>query len=256
LEEAVKTAAAAGKVTREAVLTALPDAFAIAERVEAVHTTNWELHRGQHLATLRRVVRSDSFLPDGAEVLHSERRFGVYDGTPARWRGFEVTGRIDRIDRRSGRLVLVDYKTSSSTPLGAKNDAGDAKIDLQLPIYLEAAVPALGLVADAAASAGADDEGATMRAGTVHPPHAAPGTAAAEYYSLTKARVIATTSRTGADAYDPDALQGVARRAAEALDAGRYPVEPDRRYLACAYCAFDPVCRVGPRVERKRSRDG
>src|SRR5690606_32742164 len=187
------------------------------------HTTNWELHRGQHLSTLRRVVRSDSFLPDGAEVLHSERRFGVYDGTPARWRGFEVTGRIDRIDRRSGRLVLVDYKTSSSAPLGAKNDVGDAKIDLQLPIYLEAAVPALGLVAEAAAStstsAGSDDDGATMPAGNVDPTPAAPETVGAEYYSLTKARVIATTSRTGADAYDPDALQGVAQRAAAALDA-------------------------------------
>ena len=228
LEEAFTTAARGGAVTRESVLAALPDAFAVAERDEAIHTANWELHRGQHLAALQRVVRSESFLPDGSEVLDSERVFGRAAGTPATWRGFTVSGRIDRIDRREGRLLLVDYKTSSSRPLGAKDESGQATVDLQLPIYLEAAVPALGL---------------------------AGGRVAAEYYSLTKARVIAGVSDAGPDAYDHAALQGVADRAAAALDAGRYPVEPDRRYKACAYCAFDAVCRVGPRVERKRSGD-
>ena len=248
LEEAFKAAKARGAMTKDAVLAAVPDAFAIAERAEAMHTANWELHRGQHLATLQRVVRSDTFIPEDAEVQYSERSFGARHGSPADWRGFAVTGRIDRIDRRSGQLTLVDYKTSSSRPLGAKNDAGEAKVDLQLPIYLEAAVPALR-----AAGVLADDA----------EPDAATGlSAAAEYYSLTKARVILAYSQqpgsdgSGSATYDQDALQRVADRAVAALDAGRYPVEPDTRYQACAYCAFDSVCRVGPRIERKRGGGG
>src|SRR5690606_33440350 len=154
-----------------------------------------------------------------------------------------VGGRVDRIDRRGGVLTLVDYKTSSSRQPGAKDATGEAKLDLQLPIYLEAAVPALGL-----AEPGHTGDARSAAAGP-----AAAGSAAAEYYSLTKSRVIASTSLTGENAFDRDALDAFATRSHAALAEGRYPVEPDRQRQACSYCVFDAVCRVGPRVERKRS---
>lgn len=235
LDEAFKAARSAGAQTREGVRAALPAAFAMAEEREARHTANWDRHRRQHLAVLQRVVATDSFLPDGTEVVDTEVRFGARHGNPATWRGFEVSGRIDRIDRRADGLTLVDYKTSSSKPLGVQDGAGDLKVDLQLPIYLEAAVPALNL----------ESVGHTPGSATV----------SAEYYSLTKARVIASTSVAGEDAYDQTAVAAFAARAHVALAEGRYPVQPDRARRACDYCAFDAVCRVGPRVERKRSGD-
>ncbi|HET8986417.1 MAG TPA: PD-(D/E)XK nuclease family protein, partial [Trueperaceae bacterium] len=125
-------------------------------------------------------------------------------------------------------------------PLGVQNAAGDAKVDLQLPIYLEAAVPALGL-------AGAGETGAHAHA---------PAPVDAEYYSLTKARTIWSTSSSGEDAFDGAGLAHFAERAHAALAEGHYPVRPDRERKVCGYCAFDSVCRVGPRVERKRSVDG
>ena len=231
---AFHAARSAGGQTRENVLAALPAAFAAAEEREARYTANWRHHRHQHLAALQRVVAAESFLPEGAEVIDAEKRFGAGVGQPASWRGFAVSGRIDRIDVRAGVLTLVDYKTSSSKPLGAQDAAGNAKIDLQLPIYLEAAVPALRLTGDDQSSV----------------------PVAAEYYSLTKARVIASTSLGGHDAVDSSALDDFAARAHAALSSGHYPVEPDRLRRACDYCAFDAVCRVGPRVERKREVDG
>lgn len=234
LELAFKAAGSGRAIDRESVSAALPAAFAVAEEREARHTANWQHHRHQHLAALQRVVASESFLPEGTEVVGSETKFGARHGSPAGWRGFEVSGRIDRIDRRAGVVTLVDYKTSASKPLGVQDAAGEAKVDLQLPIYLEAAVPALGHIT-AGSTAGA---------------------AEAEYYSLTKAQVIAATSLSGENAFDRAALDAFAERAHRSLAQGWYPVRPDRAYRACAFCAFDAVCRVGPRVERKRSADG
>jgi RecB family exonuclease len=236
LRFAFEAARLGGEVTRERVLAALPAAFARAEDEGATYTVNWQQHRGQHLATLQRVVRAESFLPEGTEVVGSETLFGYGSAGPASWRGFDVRGRIDRIDRRHGVLTLVDYKTSSSKPLGVQNAAGDAKVDLQLPIYLEAAVPALGLAAP----------GETP----------APASVDAEYYSLTKARAIWSTSSRGEGAVDGAGLAHFAERAHAALARGRYPVRPDRERKVCGYCALDAVCRVGPRVERKRGEDG
>ena len=236
LEIAFRAADRSGASTRERVLEALPAAFAVAEMSQARYTANWQQQRHQHLAALQRVVRSESFLPEGTEVVDAETRFGTDGAHPATWRGFDVSGRIDRIDMRAGVLTLVDYKTSASKPLGVQDASGEAKLDLQLPIYLEAAVPALRL-------GGADGGARTVPT-------------AAEYYSLTKARVIASVSSSGENAFDSAALEGFAARAKASLSAGHYPVRPDRSRKACEYCSFDAVCRVGPRIERKRGADG
>ncbi|MEJ2668043.1 MAG: PD-(D/E)XK nuclease family protein, partial [Deinococcales bacterium] len=210
---------------RDAALDALGDAFAEAEEaVNAAAVPAWPLRRGQHLEQLRRVLSAESFLPDGAEVIALEQRFPEGRETPPRWRGFFVRGVVDRVDRRSGALVLVDYKTGSRRPAGAQDENGKARLDLQLPLYLEAAAPALF----------ADER-----------------VAGAQYYSLTKADVIAEVRLDRELAGELDAF---AARVRALLETGAYPVAPDLDFEACRFCDFDLVCRKGPRTERMRSR--
>lgn len=209
---------------RDAALAALDDAFQRAERsVGAIHTPNWEARRDEHLRQLRRVVRAESFLPEGAEVHRLETSFGGRGDERVTWKGFDVRGRIDRIDRQRDGIVLIDYKTSGSKPKGVQDDAGKANLDVQLPLYQQAAAPALF-----------------------------PGepVAAGRYYSLTKAEVI---QEVVVDTELDAALERFAARVRAMLETGTYPVLPDVDRAACAYCDLDLVCRVGPRTERMRA---
>lgn len=211
---------------RDAALVALDDAFQRAERsVGAIHTPNWEARRDEHLRQLRRVVRAESFLPEGAEVHRLETAFGGRGDERVTWKGFDVRGRIDRIDRQGNGIVLIDYKTSGSKPKGVQDDAGKANLDVQLPLYQQAAAPALF-----------------------------PGepVAAGRYYSLTKAEVI---QEVVVDAELDAALERFAARVRAMLETGTYPVLPDVDRAACAYCDLDLVCRVGPRTERMRAEE-
>ncbi|MFO7546607.1 MAG: PD-(D/E)XK nuclease family protein [Trueperaceae bacterium] len=211
---------------RDAALAALEGAFGRAEtEVGATYTPNWEARREEHVRQLRRVIRAESFLPEGAEVFALESLFGRRGGPQVTWKGFEVTGRIDRIDRRPDGIVLIDYKTSGSKPKGAQDDAGKATLDVQLPLYQQAAAPAL------------------FRDETV---------AAAQYYSLTKAAVIDEVS---VDDELDAALERFAARMWLMLRSGTYPVLPDVDRAACGYCQLDLVCRTGPRTERMRAQE-
>ena len=210
---------------RAAALAALDDAFRRAEKDSgAAYTPNWEARREEHLRQLRRVIRAESFLPEGAEVFALESPFGGHGRPRVTWKGFEVTGRIDRIDRREGGIVLIDYKTSGSKPKGAQDDMGKATIDVQLPLYQQAAAPAL------------------FRGEHV---------AAAQYYSLTKATVI---DEVRVDDELDAALERFAARLRAMLGSGTYPVLPDVDRVACGYCHLGLVCRTGPRTERMRAR--
>jgi hypothetical protein len=172
----------------------------------------WPLERTEHLATLRRAVQSDAFLREDAQPLAGEQKF---EGT---WLGFSVRGRIDRIDRQPEGLVFVDYKTGSGKPPGALGPGGKLDLDLQLPIYGSAAAAALY-------------------------PH--DDVAGGYYYSLGKGEEIRVKD------IDPDLLRDFADLAASRLQQGNYPVQPDEGLTACEYCEYRPVCRVGPRQERK-----
>lgn len=127
------------------------------------------------------------------------------------WRGFRVKGRVDRVDRVQSDLAFVDYKTSGSVP----------SPDLQLAIYREAAAPALF-------------PGETVKE--------------AYYYSLRAgARVRAKKS-------DDETLDRLVEEIRANLEAGRLPpdsLERDPLQSVCRWCAFDLVCRRGPRLERK-----
>src|SRR5215207_10935708 len=92
-----------------------------------VRVRGWVHWREVYLAQLERAVRAEDFALPGAEVAQTEARF------TGEWQGFEVEGRVDRIDRTPEGLVFVDYKSTASAP----------KPDLQLSVYREAAAPAL-----------------------------------------------------------------------------------------------------------------
>lgn len=171
----------------------------------------WPGQRLEYLTRLRRLVASEGFAEEGAEVLAVERSFNEAD-----WRGFRVKGRVDRADRVGDRVVLYDYKAGKSAPKGVKGKEGKLNLDFQLPLYREMA-PTLF-------------------------PDLKPGQA---YYLL-----VGAAEAKQAKIVD-GALEALADRLRRHLEAGDFRVEPDTREYACRYCPFDLVCRRGPRLWRK-----
>jgi RecB family exonuclease len=187
---------------RTAVAANLERAFEQAEEelgftVSAI--PNWPLRRGEILESLRRLVLSDAFLTDGAEISAVEQEF------TASWRGFTVTGKIDRIDRTADGLSAVDYKTGSSRNT-VKDETGRLKIDIQLTIY-------------------ADAIRETNPGGAI---------AAGRYISIT-----------GCDAEieKPVDLAPLAARVKEIFENGSFVIDPDVDRAACRICDNRTVCR-------------
>ncbi|HHP7245253.1 MAG TPA: PD-(D/E)XK nuclease family protein [Elainellaceae cyanobacterium] len=175
---------------------------------------NWKAQRDEHLKTLSLAIQQPDFFPDGAEAIALEEEFA------GNWHGFQIRGRVDRIDRTDDGLVLIDYKTSSSAPKGVSNADGKACIDLQLSIYKDVAAPALF-----------PSERVTN----------------AYYYSLTKGKRLKDLSKLP----NQTELAEVATRCQSHLNTGHFPVSPDTGREACKYCAYDLVCRQGNRLSRK-----
>jgi len=192
----------------------LEEKFAIAERqIIPADLPSWSLRRSEHLRCLKLALADPNFLPEGAEPLQLEANFS------GEWHGLKVRGQVDRIDRTEHGLVLIDYKTGKSRPPGIKDANGKVAIDVQLPLYQEAAAPAL-----------CPDE----------------PVANAYYYSIRGRKQISTSSRAPQHEL-PDALD----RCKAHLDQGHYPVQPDNGRSACTYCDFDALCRQGDRLSRK-----
>lgn len=191
----------------------LNTAFAQAETELAVtRLPAWDARRSEHLRNLKLAVDGVDFACDGTEVLGVEVPF------TAEWQGFPVRGIIDRVDRTPEGLVLIDYKTSATPPKGGKDEDGRAKLDIQLPIYMQAAAPAL---------------------------HPGESVADAFYYSLTKGKVLKRAN------LDVPALVALGDRMRAHLDTGSFPVDPDVDGAACTYCDHALLCRKGPRLARK-----
>jgi RecB family exonuclease len=113
---------------RQGVLENLKVALEEAEReLEMGRVRGWIHWREVYLAQLERAVRAEDFALPGAEVAQTEARFA------GEWQGFEVVGRVDRVDRTPDGLVFVDYKSTASAP----------DPDLQLSVYRKAAAEAL-----------------------------------------------------------------------------------------------------------------
>lgn len=199
---------------RQAMLDVLEASFHAAEvELELPALPSWPERRLEYLRTLRQAIAAPDFLADDAVIHALEAKF---EGT---WHGLKLRGVVDRVDRHpDGALSFVDYKTSGSKPKGAKDERGKPTVDVQLPLYIAVAAPAL-------------EPGAPVRR--------------AYYYSLTKAKTIGK-----AEAPDPamDALaEEIKRRMAE----GDFPVDPDVDEAACTFCDHAMVCRRGPRLARK-----
>ena len=229
LERAVRRGAAAagpdadGAALRRAIQAELEPAFAETETAEGVaDSAAWRRVRGGELRALARLIRADDFLAAGHRPVEVERRFR---GT---WRGLAVVGTVDRVDAAADGLELIDYKSGASRPKGALRASGRGWIDVQLPLYLEVAAPDLA---------------------REHERDEAPRRA--RYLSVRAAATLATV-RPGDD---EAALDELADRVRTHLGAGRYPLAPDARREVCRLCDLGPVCRVGPRVERKRDAE-
>lgn len=197
----------------------LEEKFLEAEQViELPELPAWSSRREDHIQRLWQVIQQPEFLPDGAEPVSLEQRF------EGEWLGLRVTGRVDRIDRTPGGLVLIDYKTSASLPKGVKDTKGKASIDIQLPLYKDVAAASLF-----------------------------PEEAVAEtyYYSLTKGKKM--TPSKNAPQHE---LPRVIERCKDYLERGQYPVQPDMARAACQYCDFDSVCRQGNRLSNKENCHG
>jgi RecB family exonuclease len=165
----------------------------------------WLNRRQEHIKTLKNTFQKADFLPEKSEVLKLEAKF------TGEWQGLKITGRVDRLDDTPEGLVLIDYKTGGTAPKGVKNAEGEAKIDLQLPLYAAVAAPSLS---------------------PDRPVHKT------LYYSLTKGEDISPKS------FPSEAeLIEVGDRLKAHLETGNYPVEPDLKEEACRYCDYDLVCR-------------
>ena len=167
----------------------------------------WPARREELATTVRRAIQADAFIDDGASIRTVEQWF------EGMWRELPVRGRVDRIDETPGGLAVADYK-SGSTVQFAKNADGKAKLDVQLAIYSEVAVPHLYPDPDAVV-------------------------AKPRYYSVRKAQDIAVPR----GASEPQALDDLVERIKESLDTGAFVVAPDLDETACRYCEMDPVCR-------------
>ena len=77
-------------------------------------------------------MATSEFLFPESEIIARETKFTTI------WHGLELKGTIDRLDRTSTGIKVIDYKTSSTPPLGIKDETGKATIDLQIPLYSEA----------------------------------------------------------------------------------------------------------------------
>lgn len=216
LEIAVSKAKDAADV-RQATLVQLEAAFTEAEadpEVDLPTLVNWDLQRGDHISALRKAIEAEDFIKDGSAVVGLEQKF------EEDWQGFFLTGYIDRVDNTPDGLIAIDYKTSSTPPKGAKDEEGKLTVDVQIPLYANVALKKLY-------------------------PEGKLGNSI--YYSLVKGKVLRNQKED-----DLEKLEGLAERIKKQLAAGDFAVDPDVDEHACAYCRYDPVCRKGPRLQRKK----
>ena len=211
LELATRNALETGSTElRQALLDHLDAAFREAEELEQLpELAAWGARRKDHLQRLRRTLSQESFLGEDSQILHTEQSF------EGEWYGFRVQGVVDRVDRTPSGYVIIEYKSRSNRPGRAKDEQGQANLDVQLPLYGDV----LGQQLQAQ-----EAETASVRS---------------YYYSLTKAKPLGHR-----DKVDREALERFSDRLKDHLHRGDYPVEPDRQYYACQYCPHDVICRV------------
>lgn len=206
---------------REIALENLEQAFLSAEsdpEIGAINLPMWEAQRLEHLDVLRGTIESTDFLRSDAIVYQLEKNF------EGMWCGLKLRGQVDRIDLLPNGVEVIDYKTGGKRPAGVKDHEGVAAIDIQIPIYLESAVPAILPI-----ELTSDKQSTGL------------------YFSISKAKILKQVSRE-----QIDSAHQFAEKVKSHLLNGQYAVEPDTNEESCRYCDFDAVCRKGYRLKRKR----
>ncbi|VEP18606.1 conserved hypothetical protein [Hyella patelloides LEGE 07179] len=163
---------------------------------------SWMTQKQEVLNLLSINLNTPNFLPIDSEIIAREKEFAT------QWHGLNIKGTIDRLDRTSTGIKVIDYKSSSSPPVGIKDRSGKATIDIQIPLYIDA-------MAQEYPQENID----------------------AVYYSLSKCKPIRRNKT------NPEDLEQFAEKVKQHLTEGNYPVEPDIQFKACNYCQFDLVCR-------------
>ncbi len=158
--------------------------------------------RQEILELLYRNINHHNFLLPNTEVIAREKDFEI------NWYGLKIKGKIDRINRTTTGLQVLDYKSSSTIPSGIKDEFNKASIDLQLPIYIDAVTE-------------------SFNSELVE----------ASYYHLPNQKIRTYKKN------QQQELKDFAEKAKSHLETGYYPVEPDIQQKACQYCNFDLVCR-------------
>jgi ATP-dependent helicase/DNAse subunit B len=170
--------------------------------LQITNIPSWSKQKQELLNLLSINLNNPDFLTSDSTIIEREKEFTT------QWHGLTVTGKIDRLDRTSTGIKVIDYKTSSSLPLGIKDESELANLDLQIPLYIDAMTreyPETNIDA--------------------------------VYYSLSKCQPLRRTKT------NPENLAKFAQQVKQYLTEGNYPIAPDLQFKACHYCQFDLVCR-------------
>ena len=198
---------------REVMLQNLePDWQQVETELDWPLTPDWERERLEHLELLRRAIQSPDFLTPGARPKGAEQDF------TGEWMGLQVRGTVDRVDELNGKAIVVDYKSGASKPMGVQDLEHRLKLDLQLGIYVQTAVPKLY---------------SDLKPG------------GAMYLSLRNGQVLDRLK------VNMTEFKAFAERVTRMLQEGSFPPRPDADLKACQFCGWQATCRSGVRLERK-----
>ncbi len=228
-------AACKGEADLRIAITARLEEFfdAAADKIEGLtRLPGWRGRRYELLKQLSEAIDSDMFLLPESKVLSTEQSFVL------EFYGLKVRGRLDRIDELKGNRVVIDYKTSSSKPPGAKDKTGSLELDVQLPIYMEWA--SRGHLSDQGKLDFADYD------------------TTGYYFSLSNGEVLdgygIDVRKLSQKKSDTEGLSALAATIKARVRTGSFPVDPDPKQDACKYCELDIVCRRGPHLVRAANR--
>lgn len=152
----------------------------------------------------------------------ADEPLGVERTVAAKTPTLALSGRVDRLDRRDGEVVIVDYKTGRRTP-----DQDDARGSAALALYAYAAERTLR---------------APCRQVELH--HLPSGTAAVHRHTEESlARQVRRAEQTVADIQDAE----------QAITAGADPDEafPATASQLCSWCDFRRICPVGAKAPER-----
>ena len=175
-------------------------------------SATWDRERPEQISRLRRAIEHQDFIGGAARPLDAEKSF------EGEWFGLRVRGTVDRLDDLAGKVVIIDYKSGASKPPGVQDQEHQLKLDIQLPLYVQAALPQL---------------------------YPGRNTAGAYYLSLRNGQIL---DRLKINMTEYEALT---ERLKTMLMQGNFAPRPDVNLKACTYCSWQAVCRAGPRLERK-----